>query len=118
MTKFFLVIVAMLLTAAAHVLASWQWSLLIPLSFTLYSEGRGWLAGMSIMAGAWLLLLGANVVLAPAEIARMLGVMSQLLTKGNAPAFVLPMLSIVFAALAGGLAGMLGASLRTLRNKS
>jgi hypothetical protein len=109
--KWWLVLFAGLASSGLHALVGWELALIVPVCCTFFVTERAWLQGLVITVFAWCVLMLANYVLAPEPMVRLLPTLAGFI---NAPAALLPVASMLLAALVGTLAGVLGASLRQL----
>jgi hypothetical protein len=110
-------LLALIAITALHTLLAWQVSLVVPIAFAWFFPDRAVRWTTLQMVLAWAGMLIATYTLAPDETARMLsavfGIISRLpAAKGDNLSWLLPVVSILFAAILGALAGLFGSSLR------
>ena len=102
-----------------HSLVGWQWALIIPLVYAYFLPSESYQECSLQMFCAYLILFIASYSLAPEETSRMLESVAVIIARsaGNGFGWALPVVSLLFAALMGFLAGIVGSGLRlTLRN--
>lgn len=101
---------------ALHLTLGWQASLVAPIGFAWLYPERAVRWTMLQMGLAWIGMIGTTYAIAPEETARMtsavFGIISRLPDMGEKLAWILPLTSVLFALIAGALAGLFGASLR------
>jgi hypothetical protein len=129
----FLVLIAAA-QAALHALVSWQIALVVPcvavfclLQFNITlgnnvgnntgnnTRKQAWILAAAASALAWLALYGLNFIFAADAASRAVSTIAGIVGGGAAlPAFVLPLASTLVAAIAGALAGLVGAGVQGL----
>jgi len=109
--KWWLVLLASLASAGLHALVGWELALMVPVCCAFFVTERAWLHSLVMTVLAWLVLLGANYVLAPEPMLRLMPTLAGFI---NAPAALLPVASMLLAAFVGTLAGVVGANVRRL----
>lgn len=113
------VLLATVVVIVVHLSLGWQWSLLVPLVYAYFLPSWAVVECAVLMALAWAVLLGSSYALAPEETSRMLASVAVIIARsaGNGMGWVLPVVSLIFAALLGLLCGVVGSSMRfALRN--
>ena len=99
-----------LVALAAHLFLGWMWSLAGPLlTGFLMKKGGAWAGAVSLTL-SWALLIVWNLAVATAESFNMMETMGSLL--GGMPGVVIPVATLLMAALLGLVAGSLGAALK------
>jgi hypothetical protein len=102
-----------------HSLVGWQWALIVPLVYAYFLPSESYQECALQMLCAYLVLFVASYSLAPEETARMLESVAVIIARnaGRGFGWALPVVSLLFAALMGFLAGVVGSGLRLmLRN--
>jgi hypothetical protein len=124
MKNFLVFLLAALAQAGLHVIAGWQIALVVPFIVpfvaayiasppaTHSDSKRAWILASAASMLAWVLLLGANFVLAGDATRRVVPALAGLVGGSALPAFVLPLASVIFAGVVGMLAGLMGSGLR------
>jgi hypothetical protein len=109
-------LLAIVCIIALHLTLGWQVSLIAPIGFAWLYPERAVRWTTLQMGLAWLGMIGATYAIAPEETARMtsavFGIISRLPDMGEKLAWILPLTSVLFALIAGALAGLFGSSLR------
>jgi len=102
--------IGLIVALAAHVFLGWMWSVLGALVAGFLVEKRGAVAGTVSLTLAWGLLIAWNLAVASAENFNMMETMGNLL--GGMPGVVIPLATLMIAAVLGLLSGALGAALK------
>jgi hypothetical protein len=110
-TQLLLAVIAIM---GVHAIIGWQYALVIPLVYAYLLPSRAYLACTVQMLLAWGVLGVASYALAPAETARMLEAVVSIIGRNAAHGlgWVMPIASLLFAALLGLLCGIIGSSTR------
>lgn len=113
-------IIAVFVIMAVHSILGWQASLIIPLVYSFVLPSKAYLEATLQVFSAWLILLAISYTLAPQEIARMTETVINIIARNSAQGlgWVLPIVSLLFAALLGFLTGVVGSNLRLLVAKA
>ncbi len=116
-TQLLLAIIAII---GVHTIIGWQYALVIPLLYAYFLPSRAYLACTVQMFLAWGILGVASYILAPAETARMLEAVVNIIGRNAAHGlgWVMPIVSLLFAALLGLLCGVVGSSTRLILTRS
>lgn len=109
-------LLAIIAIVGVHALIGWQYALIVPLAYAFYLPSRAYLACTIQMFFAWGLLAAASYSLAPQETARMLEAVVNIIGRNAAHGlgWVMPIISLLFAALLGLLCGIVGSSTRLI----
>jgi hypothetical protein len=102
------------LQGVTHFALNWWIALCIPIAFIAwkargYSSAWWWAVASTVLS--WCGLFALNFIMAGEAVSRMIPMLAGLM---RAPAFVLPLVSVAFAAWVGLLAGLVGIGLRGL----
>lgn len=95
-----------------HLVLGWAWTLLAGVGAGVWAGRRGWRVGGVAVGLEWLVLVGYNYVVAPAETGAMLETMGGIV--GNMPGFAIVAISLLIGVLLGALGGLIGTQLRRL----
>jgi hypothetical protein len=106
-------IVGLAVALVLHILFGWMWGVAGSLVSGFISDKRPGTNGALTLMGAWGVLIGWNMAIAPAENMNMMDTMANLL--GGMPGFVIPVATLLVADLLGLVAGSLGASIKPKR---
>lgn len=93
-----------------HVWLGWIWSIAGSLFAGFMVKKANGLAGAVVLLVSWALLIGWNLAVAPSESVNMMETMGDLL--GGMPGFVIPVATLLMAALLGFFSGRLGGALK------
>ena len=118
----FLVTLALAAIAIAgiHAFIGWQYALVVPLVYAYFLPSRAYLECALQMVLAWGILVVTSYTLAPAETARMLETVVNIIARNAAHGmgWVMMVVSLLFAALLGLLSGIVGSSARLFLTRS
>ncbi len=101
-----------MLSILLHLTLGWQASIVGAIVSGFWSIKRGWLSGMATLTLTWGILLGWSFLAARYESFEWAKILGSLL--GNIPPLLSIAISILVAAILGGLAGILGESVATI----
>lgn len=113
-------ILAVLVILVVHIVIGWQASLLISLAYSFVLPSKAYIEATLQVFSAWLILLVVSYTLAPQEVARMTETVINIIARNSAQGmgWILPIVSLLFAALLGFLTGVVGSNLRLLVAKA
>ncbi|MBL7992043.1 MAG: hypothetical protein JNN25_11445 [Candidatus Kapabacteria bacterium] len=114
------ILIATIAIAGIHALIGWQYALVVPLVYAYFLPSRAYLECTLQMILAWGILVVTSYTLAPAETARMLEAVVNIIARNAAHdmGWVMMVVSLLFAALLGLLSGMVGSSARLFLTRS
>ena len=107
-------VVGLVVALTLHIFFGWMWGLAGSLVAGFLANKKPAVNGALTLMGAWGILIGWNMAVAPAENLNMMDTMGNLL--GEMPGFVIPLSTLLIAGLLGLVAGALGASLKPKRD--
>lgn len=108
-----------LVTALAlvlHLIFGWMLVVLAAAAGGWYVKKRGWLVGGVGVLLAWLILVGYNFAVAPAQVSEMSRVMAEIV--GRLPLVSTPLITIFIGFVLGVVGGSLGSSLSELSRQN
>jgi hypothetical protein len=106
------VVLSSLLALALHVAVGWAWTALAGVVSGWWALKRGWLAGASAVGLAWGALVCWNYAVAPQEVSTMWRTLGQF--AAGAPAWLVPILTVLAGVLIGAAGGWFGAEVARL----
>lgn len=109
----FSLIIGIAVALILHVAFGWMWGVAGSAVAGFLASKRPALNGALSLVSAWVLLIGWNLAVAPAENLNMMETMGNLL--GGMPGFVIPVVTLLIAALLGFVSGSLGGAIKPKR---
>ncbi len=100
------VILGIFLAILLHVVFGWQWSIVAGAVVGWWIIRKGWLFGALTVGCAWSILVAYNYVVAPESFGRLTSTLSGFVP--GAPAWSIPVATILIGTLLGAVGGFLG----------
>ncbi len=112
MARLLLIMIFAAIAGVVHVLAGWQFFLIIPLAVGAIIVQRAWLWCSLIGMFATIGLIVINRLLAGSSLHTILSISSDFVLKNPDLWFILPIASVLVVMILSGLAGMVGSYVR------